>query len=99
MEDWLGEFPRMLISMVVYIFVGMIVGLCVFAVAQVTAQPAATPTALAQCQTVLRVKQDMVTYAEQLAAQLLLRAEKAEQEMVIMKQQLEALQAAPTAKE
>ena len=89
----------MLISLLLYIGGGMVAGLCVFMVTQVMAQPAAPPTALAQCQSMLRVKQDVVTYAEQLAGQLLLRAEKAEQELVIMRQQLEAFQPAPTAKE
>ncbi len=57
------------------------------------------PNALAQCQSVLRVKQDLVTYSEQLAASLLLRAEKAEQELAVVKQQLEAQQSAPKDKE
>lgn len=59
-----------------------------------------TTTALTQCQSVLRVKQDLVTYSEQLAASLLVRAEKAEQELIVLRQQLEALQGgAPKEKE
>lgn len=61
---------------------------------------AQTPSAqpVQQCQSLLRVKQDLATYSEQLAAQLLLRAEKAEQELATVKQQLETLQK-PAAKE
>lgn len=54
------------------------------------AQQAPSPQdALAQCQSVLRVKTDMQTQAEQLAGVLLRRAERAEQELAEVKKQLE----------
>ncbi len=46
------------------------------------------PSPLMQCQSLLRVRQDASTHTEQLAAMLLARAEKAEQELAAVKQQL-----------
>jgi phage shock protein A len=52
-------------------------------------QGTAPPPPLAQCQSLVRVKQDLVTYSEQLAASLLTRAEQAEQALTQAKQQQE----------
>lgn len=76
----------------------MALGLMVGAVVSLAQSPPPS-SALAQCQSVLRVKQDLVTYSEQLAASLLVRAEKAEQELAMVRQQLEVLQPPPKEKE
>lgn len=65
------------------------VGVLVLALALAGAQQPSSP----ECQSLLRVEQESGLYTKQVAARLLLRAEKAEQELAHVQQLLAAAQA------
>ncbi len=79
---------------------GIMPAMALLALAVWGQQPTTPPEQLQQCQALIRVKTDMQTQAEQLAAVLLKRAEKAEADLAQLKAQAQApLPDAPAPKE